>query len=161
MIAERGILEKWMSEGHSARMRKCFVGLYDMGESEEGRKMRQAAIDNPFAFVLKPQREGGGNNYYGLDIKKRLETMNDHEREGYILMDLIKPTKGTNFLVRAEKMHEVEVLSELGVYGMFVKNDGVVVLNEHGGHLLRTKAADSNEGGVAAGFAVLDSPLLY
>ena len=35
-----------------------------------------------------------------------------------------------------------------------------VVMNECGGHLLRTKAATSDEGGVAAGFAVLDSPLL-
>ena len=36
-----------------------------------------------------------------------------------------------------------------------------VVMNEVGGHLLRTKAATSDEGGVAAGYAVLDSPLLY
>ena len=28
------------------------------------------------------------------------------------------------------------------------------------GHLVRTKRTDSNEGGVAAGFAVLDSPYL-
>ena len=35
-----------------------------------------------------------------------------------------------------------------------------VLLNAEAGHLLRTKAATSNEGGVAAGFAVIDSPLL-
>ena len=35
-----------------------------------------------------------------------------------------------------------------------------VVLNEEVGHLVRTKTSSSNEGGVAAGFAVLDSPLL-
>jgi len=33
-------------------------------------------------------------------------------------------------------------------------------MNEHGGSLLRTKAASSDEGGVAAGYAVLDSPYL-
>lgn len=33
-------------------------------------------------------------------------------------------------------------------------------LNEEVGHLVRTKTSSSNEGGVAAGFAVLDSPLL-
>ena len=33
-------------------------------------------------------------------------------------------------------------------------------MNESVGHLLRTKLASSNEGGVAAGFAVLGSPLL-
>lgn len=35
-----------------------------------------------------------------------------------------------------------------------------VLLNEEVGHLVRTKTSSSNEGGVAAGFAVLDSPLL-
>ena len=28
------------------------------------------AISNPDKFVLKPQREGGGNNLYGDDIKQ-------------------------------------------------------------------------------------------
>jgi glutathione synthase len=37
---------------------------------------------------------------------------------------------------------------------------GSVVLNRQAGHLLRTKSADSDEGGVAAGYAVLDSPFL-
>jgi hypothetical protein len=35
-----------------------------------------------------------------------------------------------------------------------------VLVNEEVGHLVRTKTSSSNEGGVAAGFAVLDSPLL-
>lgn len=32
-----------------------------------------------------------------------------------------------------------------------------VIMNEQSGYLMRTKVASSNEGGVAAGFAVLDS----
>jgi len=28
------------------------------------------ALDAPDRFVLKPQREGGGNNLYGEDIRK-------------------------------------------------------------------------------------------
>jgi glutathione synthase len=36
-----------------------------------------------------------------------------------------------------------------------------VLLNESAGHLVRTKFESSNEGGVAAGFAVLDSPYLH
>jgi hypothetical protein len=35
-----------------------------------------------------------------------------------------------------------------------------VLLNTEAGHLVRTKSSSSNEGGVAAGFAVLDSPYL-
>lgn len=32
------------------------------------------AIRNPGAFVLKPQREGGGNNLYGDDVATALQT---------------------------------------------------------------------------------------
>lgn len=32
-----------------------------------------------------------------------------------------------------------------------------MILNGHSGYLMRTKVSSSNEGGVAAGFAVLDS----
>ena len=56
--------------------------------------------------------------------------------------------------------HVDETLSELGVYVGYLRVGEEVVMNECGGHLLRTKAATSDEGGVAAGFAVLDSPLL-
>jgi len=35
-----------------------------------------------------------------------------------------------------------------------------VLINANAGHLVRTKTSSSNEGGVAAGYAVLDSPLL-
>ncbi len=44
-------------------------------------------------------------------------------------------------------------------WGMSSKGDEEFI-NEDGGHLLRTKTASSDEGGVAAGFAVLDSPYL-
>jgi glutathione synthase len=37
------------------------------------------------------------------------------------------------------------------------RNGNKEVLNKEAGYLLRTKVADSNEGGVAAGYAVLDS----
>ena len=56
---------------------------------------------------------------------------------------------------------ELETLSELGVYGGYLRVGDDVVMNQHGGHLLRTKAATSDEGGVAAGYAVLDAPWLY
>ena len=55
---------------------------------------------------------------------------------------------------------EEDTLSELGVYGTFVKVGDSVTVNECVGHLLRTKTATSDEGGVAAGFSVLDSPYL-
>ncbi len=63
-------------------------------------------------------------------------------------------------LLREGKTIEVDTLSELGIYGTFVRRGDRVILNREAGHLVRTKAATSDEGGVAAGFAVLDSPYL-
>ena len=42
-------------------------------------------------FVLKPQREGGANNFYGECICKELCKMDKKERKNYILMERIKP----------------------------------------------------------------------
>ena len=37
------------------------------------------------------------------------------------------------------------------------RNKEKVIINDQCGHLMRTKVSSSNEGGVAVGFAVLDS----
>lgn len=53
-------------------------------------------------------------------------------------------------------------MSELGVFGYLLADakEGRVLRNQTGGHFLRTKAEDMNEGGVAIGAGVVDSPLL-
>jgi len=54
----------------------------------------------------------------------------------------------------------VDATCELGVFGLYLGGSGDVLVNKAAGHLLRTKATGTDEGGVAAGFAVLSSPLL-
>ena len=51
--------------------------------------MLQQAQEQPDLFVLKPQREGGGNNLYGEGMLEKLR-----QRKGlaaYILMQRIRP----------------------------------------------------------------------
>jgi len=43
----------------------------------------------PDDFVLKPQREGGGNNLYGEKLQQRLR--NQKGLAAYILMQRIRP----------------------------------------------------------------------
>jgi glutathione synthase len=75
-------------------------------------------------------------------------------------MQRIRPPPQRSLLLRGGALVEADSLSELGVYGVYVRANGAVLLNAEAGHLVRTKGADSDEGGVAAGFAVLDSPYL-
>lgn len=38
-------------------------------QGPEGDQAIQMAMENPERYVLKPQREGGGNNVYGEEIR--------------------------------------------------------------------------------------------
>lgn len=53
-----------------------------------------------------------------------------------------------------------KMVSELGIFGVFLAKGDQILTNEFAGHLLRTKQSFNDEGGVCAGYAGLDSPFL-
>ncbi|KAF8073575.1 glutathione synthase [Lyophyllum atratum] len=124
------------------------------------------AREHAESLVLKPQREGGGNNVYKGSIPPFLDTLPPKERQAWIAMELIMPPNGTsNYLIRAgganQEAVKVEVVSELGIFGWALFGDKSTDIREkESGWLVRTKGKDSDEGGVATGFSVLDSVLL-
>jgi glutathione synthase len=60
VLAEDGILKKFMSVEHSKLLAQSFTGLYPLDSSAAGIQAYNNALDNPEKYVLKPQREGGG-----------------------------------------------------------------------------------------------------
>ncbi|KAK9839464.1 hypothetical protein WJX81_003695 [Elliptochloris bilobata] len=160
-LAVPGVVERFLpSAAEADAVRACFAGLWGLDDSEapEVREVLARAEASPDDFVLKPQREGGGNNLYGEELAAQLR-----KREGlaaYILMQRIRPPANTAAMLRKGQLEQVETVSEVGVFGTLVRRGERVLLNREAGHLVRTKAITSNEGGVAAGFAVLDSPFL-
>lgn len=82
----------------------------------------------PKRYVLKPQREGGGNNIYNDDIKQHLEAVkSSEERTAWILMDRLYPPVQKNYIVRAQNEpfenhspYFSDIVSELGVYGVVI-----------------------------------------
>lgn len=119
--------------------------------------------------VLKPQREGGGNNIYRANIPPFLASIPRSQWKQYILMELIQPpASAQNVALRSDgQVARGNVISELGIFGTTLWRTSVgsskpeILHNTEGGYLLRTKAKDSDEGGVAAGFSSLDSIILY
>ena len=95
-----------------------------------------------------------------IEIPAELDKMDAVEKGAYILMQRIFPPKQRGILLRRGEAHEASTLSELGVFSVFVGNGAAELHNEISGHMLRTKPDDADEGGVAAGFAVIDSPCL-
>lgn len=164
VLARPGVLEKFFPDQPQAveLIRATFAGLYTLDAGPEGDKTVAMALAEPDRFVLKPQREGGGNNIYGSEICQVLEAVKDStERAAYILMDKIHPATVHNYLLRQDTPLRMSTcLSELGVYGAYVRRGKDMVMNECVGHLLRTKSSEHSDGGVAAGVAVLDNPFL-
>ncbi|KAM7410833.1 hypothetical protein PAMA_021002 [Pampus argenteus] len=164
VLARPGVLEKFFPDQPQVveQIRATFAGLYTLDMGPEGDKTVEMALAAPDRFVLKPQREGGGNNIYGSEICQVLEGVKDGaERTAYILMDKIHPASVQNYLLRRDAPLKISnCLSELGAFGVYVRRGKDMVMNECVGHLLRTKSSEHSDGGVAAGVAVLDNPLL-
>lgn len=113
-------------------------------------------------------REGGGNNYYGAEIKDVLEPIkSSKQRESYILMDLIVPKLTDNFILNSttslkqKNFKPDKIISELGVFGGILADSNTIFSNFEAGCLLRSKPSTSNEGGIVQGSGVLDSVFLY
>lgn len=164
-LAAPGVLEKFMGTGAATtRVRDIFTGLYSLDFDENGEKAVEMALADAERFVLKPQREGGGNNMYGAEIRDALLRMrHSRERAAYILMERIVPPLVPGYVVRPGAPVPpplVDLVSELGIYGVIIGTKDKICHNRQVGHVLRTKLADANEGGVAAGLGALDSPYL-
>lgn len=165
VLARSGALDMFLTEAKKIEaVKDVFTGLYSLDFDEFGDQAVQMALDEPERFVLKPQREGGGNNIYGLDVREAMMNMkNSRERTAWILMERIHPPLCKSYIVRpgCKELPELtDVISELGIYGVVIGDSQKIFVNRQVGHMLRTKASNVNEGGVAAGFGALDSPFL-
>ncbi|CAD7090096.1 unnamed protein product [Hermetia illucens] len=163
-LAAPGILKRFVNDPEKIQaIREIFTGLYSLDDDEAGNEAYKMALADPERFVLKPQREGGGNNVYGKDIPAVLEAMTPTERSSWILMERIQPPISRGYMVRPGGPMPptlVDLVSELGIFGAIIGDNTMIIENYQAGHMLRTKLTTANEGGVAAGAGALDSPYL-
>ncbi|MBC8220929.1 MAG: glutathione synthase [Proteobacteria bacterium] len=155
------ILSTFVTDAISKRFLNTFAAMHaldDIIETPNGElSASEWASRNPEKYVLKPQREGGGNNYFGRDITKKMAEMQPEEKDAYVLMEKIEAETHPAILVVNGYAETLTSVSEIGRYGICFAENGVVESNEDIGYLVRTKAENVNEGGVCAGFACLNS----
>ncbi|KAE9985009.1 hypothetical protein EG328_007999 [Venturia inaequalis] len=152
-------------EAEAAVLQKTFAPIYPMDSSVAGKDALKLAKDPESAshYVLKPQREGGGNNIYRKAIPEFLSSTPESRWPAYILMEMIEPPAQENIIFRNGELQQGGVICELGIYGTCLWRNGKdgkageILENREAGYLLRTKGDQSEEGGVAAGFGAVDS----
>ena len=158
------ILGQYLSSSPStstSALASTFTNIYPLDTSEGGLRARAIATDPELCkgYVLKPQREGGGNNIYRGAIPPFLKGVPEAHWPSYILMELITPPPVRNTILRNGALEQGGVICELGIYGtcLWDQQAKTISHNEQAGYLLRTKGDQSEEGGVAAGFGCMDS----
>ncbi|KAI3412161.1 hypothetical protein GPALN_002202 [Globodera pallida] len=170
VLALPGMVERFFPSSNEAdtvaTIRKTFARMWglDDPEDETTKSIIQNAIDHPDKYVLKPCREGGGNNFWGKEIPEKLREFSPAELGGHILMQNLTPLAVPNLLVRPLQDVQFEkVVSELGIFGFLLGNVHTksVRHNVQQGHYARSKSQEAQEGGVYGGAGVVDSPLLF
>ena len=157
------VLRRFLPAHEAEAVAATFVRMASPSEeiSWRGRvgTARELALAWPEDWVLKPQREGGGNNLYGEDLVRRLEVLRPEESPAFLLMEYIRPAPFHSVRMVENEVVEGLCLTELGAYGAYLAEPGGIespLLDEDLGYLLRTKDRDSREGLVIGGFAALD-----
>lgn len=163
-LAKPGALELFLESSKVEVVREFFADQYGLNFDELGDIALDLALKEPDRFVLKPQREGGGNNLYGPNVKEALIKMkNNKERCAWILMEKIRSPLSKGYIIRPGSSNPPplsELISELGIFGVIICDGERLIENKQVGHMLRTKTSNANEGGVATGQGALDSPFL-
>jgi hypothetical protein len=110
-------------------------------------KGAEEAVRRAHELVLKPQREGGGNNIYRGNIPPFVAQMPQQERVAWVAMELIRPPRGVGaYLVRSVTGRvSARVMNEFGVFGWALFGEGREVREEQVGWLVRTKAEDVDD----------------
>ncbi|XP_033626022.1 glutathione synthetase-like isoform X1 [Asterias rubens] len=162
-LSKPGVLEKYLTdEGAIAKIRSTFVHQYDLGLTEEGDAAAALGIKHPERYVLKPQREGGGNNLYDEDLKSELERLSGQvERGACILMEKIQGQVFQNYDIR-HTMEPVinDMVTEFGPFGVILSHGDEVLLNKTTGYYMKSRNVNVQECGISTGGAAMDSVAL-
>ena len=164
ILADQSVLERYVSKPDAARLLRSCVGFtkldvdYENPSGQTG-KGREHALRSPDSWVLKPHREGGGNNFFGSEMVEKLNSLSEEESEAYILMEKItQPVFDSVRMVDGEPI-PCRCFTELGFFGtaFYPSPDAAAMFNRSEGYLLRTKDESMDEGLVLGGFSFLDT----
>lgn len=165
LLTKPAVLRAFCTEDDAQMLEATFAGMFTLEqpiqsqdpEHRDTQSAWQDAIHHPDRYVLKPQREGGGFNFYGDHMAQHLARLTPEQRDAYVLMERIRPIQHTATCLADGRLSHGPVVSEIGRFGVLFARGDEVGFNRDAGYLVRTKHTDANEGGVSSGAGHLDS----
>jgi glutathione synthetase len=154
-LSEPGVLERFVENEKTLKLiRDTFVPIYAFGKEKDNEKLIRKMKTEYEDLILKPQRDGGGNNLYQEEIRKLAETIGDEtELYKFTLMKRIKEVLHECFVSSNEKpLEKIFASTEIGFNGLTIGDSSdKLLLNEFGGFSVAVKKEHANEGGIMAG----------
>jgi glutathione synthase len=164
-LSEPDVLQKFLTnEDDQQALSNSFGRMYPLDTTALGLAGREIALDpwQALNYVLKPNRDGGGNNIYRDAIPAYLQAQPESNWARYILMELFHPPAQAGKLMTGSGIYEGDVVSELGMMGTCLwRRDGEVLENSGaGGWTFKTKPVHVDEMSVVKGYGCFDCPRL-
>lgn len=164
VLSQTEVLEHYLSPEEAARVARSCVTFTKLDEAfgDSGATGREVALQNPDDWVLKPHREGGGNNFFGEQLVSELKRMSEAEAAAFILMEKIRQPVFDSVRMVDGVAIPCRCFTELGFFSTSYFEGGSLdpAFLKTEGYLLRTKDESMDEGLVLGGFSFLDSLLL-
>lgn len=164
VLSHQSVLQRFVPGEVAKRLERACVSFSKLDELFVGhdgseRLGKEHALNDPDYWVLKPHREGGGNNFFGQDIVSHLNAMSDQQLAAYILMEKIRQQTFDSVRMVEGEAIPCRCMTELGFFGTaFYPDSGKEPeFNRAQGYLLRTKDESMDEGLVLGGFSFLDT----
>ena len=144
---------------------RFFGGIYYIRDmNDEAKKELFSKIkSDPTKYILKPMREGGGNNIYGDKLKELIPEEGNEPGDLLkvsVIVDKIDSAVHESIVLRNEKISVQNSISEFSIYGIVLSNENIFILNKSTSFLVRTKNKDEIEGGIMEGAGAVDLPCL-
>lgn len=153
VLADHAMLENFVEPEEASALLETMVRMAPVAEA------REQALADPEGWVLKPSREGGGNNYFGAEMVEHLKALSDSDAQAFILMEAIRQQPFRAVRLVEEKVVDGPCVTELGHFSYALWLEGKVKpeFEETEGYLLRTKDVANREGLVLGGYSFLDT----
>jgi len=135
VLCDPARLRRYLSADEADQVARCFAPQYSLTDPNHAAVVALAA-EHPHDFVLKPQREGGGNLLADDALRAALTDPTAETRQAYVLMERIRPPTVAGTVVRNGEVQRGPLVCELGIYGLCL-GDAATVLHAPGAPVVR------------------------